>query len=101
MGFYDIMDEIAQKSVTKTETGDNRIFGVLVGVVVKNYDEKMPGRVCVRIPVRDKEANELQWARVAFASGGKSWGSYFIPEVDDEVLLVFEQGLIDKPYIIG
>lgn len=101
MGFYDIMDEIAQKNVIKTETGDNRIFGVLVGIVVNNYDEKMPGRVCVRIPVRDKDYNDLQWARVAFSSGGNKWGSYFIPEVGDEVLVVFEQGLIDRPYIIA
>lgn len=101
MGLYDIMDEIAAKQVTKSETGDNRILGVAVGIVAKNYDQKMPGRVCVQVPVRDDEANELQWARVAMPSGGKKWGHYFLPEVGDQVLLAFEQGNIEKPYVIG
>lgn len=101
MGLYDIMDEIAAKQVVKSETGDNRMLGVVVGVVAKNYDQQMPGRVCVQIPVRDKDANELKWARIAMPSSGKDWGHYFVPEVGDQVLLVFEQGNIEKPYVIG
>lgn len=101
MGLFDIFDEIAEKQITKTETGDSRIFGVMTGIVAKNYDADMPGRVCVTIPVRDAEANELQWARVAMPSSGKKWGHYFLPEVGDQVLLAFEQGNIEKPYVIG
>ena len=101
MGLFDIIDQIAESQITKTETGDNRIFGVMVGTVAKNYDKDMPGRVCVTIPVRDKEANVLQWARVAMPSHGKKWGSYFQPEIGDQVLLAFEQGNIEKPYVIG
>lgn len=101
MGLYDIMDEIAAKQITKTETGDNRIFGVVVGIVAKNYDPQMKGRICVQIPTRDDEANELKWARVAMPSGGKEWGHYFLPEIGDQVLIVFEQGNIEKPYVIG
>lgn len=101
MGLFDIIDEIAEKQVTKTDTGDTRIFGVLVGTVTKNYEQKMPGRVCVRIPVRDENANELQWARVAMPSHGSKWGHYFQPEIGDQVLLAFEQGYIEKPYVIG
>ena len=101
MGLFDVIDEITEKQITKTETGDNRIFGVMTGIVAKNYDANMPGRVCVTIPVRDKDANELQWARMAMTSGGKNWGHYFLPEVGDQVLLAFEQGNIEKPYIIG
>lgn len=101
MGLYDIMDDISQRKVMKTETGDNRIFGVVVGVITKNYDEKQPGRVCVRIPGRDKDKNILKWAKVAFLAMGKTWGNYWLPEVDDEVLVAFEEGNIDKPYVIG
>lgn len=101
MALFDILDDVAQKQVTKTDTGDNRIFGVVVGTVTKNYESSMPGRVCVSIPTRDKEANELKWARVAYMSGGSKWGHYFLPEVGDQVLLVFEGGNIERPYIIG
>ena len=90
MGLYDIIDEIAEKQVMKTETGDQRIFGVVLGVVTDNYDPAMKGRVCVTVPVRDENANNLKWARVAMPSSGKEWGHYFLPEIGDQVLLVFE-----------
>lgn len=114
MGLYDIIDEITERQVTKTETGDNRIWGVMVGIVAKNYDpnssvaggsnagaDAMDGRVCVTIPTRNDKANELKWARVAMPSGGSKWGHYFLPEVGDQVLLAFEGGNIEKPYVIG
>lgn len=105
MGLYDIMDEIAARQVTKSETGDNRMIGVALGIVTANYVDKspgqMPGRVCVEIPVRDAEANELKWARVAMAASGRRWGHYFLPEVGDQVVLAFENGNIERPYVIG
>lgn len=105
MGLYDIMDEIAARQVTKSETGDNRMQGVALGIVTANYADRvpgqMPGRVCVEIPVRDADANELKWARVAMAASGKSWGHFFLPEVGDQVLLAFENGNIERPYVIG
>ncbi len=101
MAFFEIMDDISNKNIVKTETGDNRIFGVVVGIVDQNYDMNQPGKVCVRIPTRDKDHNVLKWAKVATSYMGKTWGSYIIPEVGDEVLLSFEEGNIDKPYVIG
>ncbi len=101
MSLYDIIDEISEKQVLKSDTGDNRIFGVMVGTVAKNYDQNMPGRICVAIPTRDKDADELKWARLAMPSSGTSWGHYFLPEVTDQVLLAFEGGNIEKPYVIG
>ncbi len=101
MSFYDIIGEISDKQATKTQTGDTRIYGVVIGVVTKNYDKNMPGRVCVNIPTRDAEANVLKWARQALPGSGSDWGYYFLPEVGDQVLLAFEGGSIEKPYIIG
>ncbi|MDR2163098.1 MAG: phage baseplate assembly protein V [Clostridiales Family XIII bacterium] len=101
MALYDIIDEIANRQITKTDTGDPRAYGVMVGIVAKNYDKDMPGRVCVTVPTRDKDANELQWARMAQPSGGAKWGHYFLPEIGDQVLLTFENGNIEKPYVIG
>lgn len=101
MAIFDIFEEVSEKATQKTETGDNRIFGVVIGEVTDNYSVKFPGRVCVSIHVRDSEANVLRWARVAMPSGGSEYGMYFLPEVGDQVLVVFEQGIIDRPYIIG
>ncbi|MCL1822994.1 MAG: phage baseplate assembly protein V [Oscillospiraceae bacterium] len=101
MALYDIIDEIAAQKATKSETGDTRINGIVLGIVAKNYDKDMPGRVCITVPTRDKDANELQWARLVQPSGGDKWGHYFLPEVGDQVVLAFEGGNIEKPYIIG
>lgn len=101
MGLFDVMDDIASKQVLKTETGDNRITGVVIGKVVKNYAEGMAGRVCVSVPVRDSGEEGLKWARLAFPSFGTDWGHYFLPEVGDQVLVVFEQGNIERPFVIG
>jgi uncharacterized protein involved in type VI secretion and phage assembly len=101
MGLYDIIGEISERNVTKSETGDVRLIGVVVGTVANNYHKDMPGRICVTIPTRDKDRNELKWARLASPSGGNRWGHYFLPEVGDQVLLAFEGGNIEKPYVIG
>ncbi|MBR1861750.1 MAG: hypothetical protein IJ796_07820 [Lachnospiraceae bacterium] len=101
MAIFDIFEEVSEKSVLKTDTGDSRIFGIVVGEVVNNYSDSYPGRVCVKVHTRDKDANVLQWARVAMPYGGSEWGQYFLPEVGDQVLVAFEEGIIDRPYVIG
>lgn len=101
MGLYDVIDNIAEKKASRSDMGDNRIFGTVLGTVTENYNEDKPGRVCVEIPLRDKEANILRWARLAMPYGGKKWGTLFVPEIGDQVLLVFEDGNIEKPFVIG
>lgn len=101
MSLYDIVDEITAKQVTKTEFGENRILGLMTGIVTENYDKKMRGKVRVKISVRDEHANVLKWARVVLPAGGQNWGHYFIPEKGDQVLLAFEEGNMEKPYVIG
>lgn len=101
MSLYDIIDDITERQSAKTETGDTRVYGVMVGIVAKNYHPQMGGRLCVTIPTRDGEANELQWARLSMPSSGQKWGHYFLPEVGDQVLLAFEGGNIERPYVIG
>lgn len=100
MALFDIIDDIAEKQITKTDTGDNRVLGVVVGTVVQNYDITMPGRLCVSVPSRD-EGNQLRWARLVMPYAGSQWGVYFMPEIGDQVLVAFEQGNIERPYVIG
>lgn len=101
MGLFDVLDDIAERNVIKTETGNNRMFGIVVGEVVDNYDAERAGRVCVSIQTRDAEANVLKWARVAFPYIGSGWGMYYFPEVGDQVLVAFDGGNIERPYVIG
>ena len=116
MAIFDIIEDVSKKQIEKTDTGDSRIVGVMLGKVVKNYDENMPGRVSVillsREEVQDEngggggEENEadnsrLLWPKVIMPSSGSGWGHYFIPEIGDLVLVTFEQGNIDRPYIVG
>ncbi len=102
MPFFDIVDDVTRHQMEKTEMGDNRISGVMVCQVVKNYDKEKQGFVQVNITTRDyNEENRLVWARMAFPYGGNKWGDYFVPEVGDQVLVVFEQGNIERPFVIG
>jgi uncharacterized protein involved in type VI secretion and phage assembly len=77
-----------------------KIDGVMVGIVTSNKDPDGLGRVRIRLPVRESN-DESYWARVATLMAGKGRGSFFLPEVDDEVLVAFEQGNAEHPYIIG
>jgi uncharacterized protein involved in type VI secretion and phage assembly len=76
------------------------IYGVAVGVVTNNQDPDGLGRVKVRLPWLSDD-DETYWARIAVPMAGNDRGFYHLPEVDDEVLLAFEQGSIDRPYVLG
>lgn len=77
-----------------------RIAGVVVGVVTNNEDPAGLGRVKVKFPwLSDSE--ESFWARMAAPVAGKGRGFYFLPEVEDEVLVAFEQGDPRFPYVLG
>lgn len=101
MALFDVFDAVSERQITKTEFGDERINGIMVGIVAENCTQEMPGRLCVTIPVRDTDANQLKWAKMAMPYIGPGWGIYFLPEKGDQVLLAFEDGNIEKPYVIG
>ncbi len=78
----------------------SRIYGVVVGVVTNNEDPEGLGRVKVKFPWLSDE-DESDWARIAAPMAGNERGIYFLPEVDEEVLVAFEHGDVRFPYIIG
>lgn len=87
-------------SAYQNEESVQRISGVVIGVVTSNNDEENLGRVKVTYPWRD-DKDESTWARVATMMAGSDRGSFFIPEVGDEVLVAFDHGDIHHPYIVG
>lgn len=84
-----------------SESGQNGgIRGVAIAIVTNNQDEKKQGRVKVKYPWRNSE-DESHWARCLTFMAGNEMGGFFLPEVNDEVLVAFENGEINKPYILG
>ncbi len=93
-----LLELLNDKEDAFTVTG--RVYGVVVGVVTNNQDPEKLGRVKVVYPwLSDSE--ESHWARVATLMAGKDRGSFYLPEVDDEVLLAFEHGDVRFPYVVG
>ena len=72
----------------------------LVGIVTDNKDPKGWGRVKVKLPTLTEE-HASNWARVVAPGAGPNRGVYWLPEVNDEVLVAFEHGDMHRPYVIG
>lgn len=47
------------------------------------------------------DASSGAWVRVAEALAGPNWGSQFTPRIGSEVLVIFVEGNIDRPLIVG
>ncbi|MER5362311.1 VgrG-related protein [Streptomyces sp. NPDC002785] len=77
-----------------------RIPGLAIGVVTdirEGRDER--GWVRLKFPWLD-DTYVSDWVRTV-QWGGQGGGGVFSPEVNDEVLVGFEQGLLDSPYVLG
>ncbi|HEX8545415.1 MAG TPA: phage baseplate assembly protein V [Cytophagaceae bacterium] len=68
-------------------------------LVVENFDDKGLGRVKVRFHWQSHGMSP--WIRVISASGGNEKGFYFVPEKGEEVLVDFEGGNPELPYVVG
>jgi uncharacterized protein involved in type VI secretion and phage assembly len=78
----------------------SRVNGVKVGLVINNQDPDGHGRVQITYPtMSDTEIGH--WARISVLMAGNNRGTYFLPQVGDEVLVAFENGDIESPYVIG
>jgi uncharacterized protein involved in type VI secretion and phage assembly len=84
----------------REQVKSDRVYGVAVGIVTNNQDPEELGRVRLRFPWLS-DTDESHWARVMSPMAGPERGLYFLPEVDDEVLVMFEHGQLDYPFVIG
>lgn len=80
----------------------SKIRGVHLAIVTDNKDgEGNPGyRVKVKLPWLNEQETTF-WARIAVPMAGPDRGTYVLPEIDDQVLVVFEHGDIHRPIVIG
>lgn len=80
-----------------------RWYGVFPATVTDIMDPEGLGRVKVTLPWSADTGSDRYdgWARVATLMGGKNRGSWFVPDVDDEVLVSFEGGDVRRPFVLG
>ncbi len=78
-------------------------YGVYPALVGDIKDPDGQGRVKVTLPWSPDTGSDRYeaWARLATLMGGNNRGSWFVPDVDDEVLIAFEGGDPRRPYVVG
>ena len=69
-------------------------------IVTDNNDPDKLGRVRVRFFWQENNL-ESPWLRLVNVYSGAESGFYFVPEIGDEVLVGFEGGNAEKPFLIG
>jgi uncharacterized protein involved in type VI secretion and phage assembly len=76
------------------------VEGCVTAEVTANDDPKKLGRVRVRYRWQDK-GKQTGWIRIAVPHAGSARGTIFTPEPGDEVLVAFEHGDPERPYVLG
>jgi type VI secretion system secreted protein VgrG len=69
-------------------------------IVTDNYDPKGLGRVRVRFHWM-KPSEKTPWIRMMMPHAGGGKGHFFIPEIEEEVIVAFEDNNALKPYVQG
>ena len=73
---------------------DKRIHGTVIAQVIENCDKTRMGRIRIRLPWMP---GLDPWAKLALVD----LGAYFMPQIGDQVLVTFNRGDVNEPYIIG
>lgn len=96
---YDLASFFAHQ-IQQAEKEAGKVFEPVIAVVTDNKDPSKLGRVKVKIPVLSGNDSTF-WAPCVAQGAGKNRGWFFIPEIDDEVLVMFEHGDMQRPVIVS
>ncbi|MFI9273051.1 VgrG-related protein [Kitasatospora sp. NPDC052896] len=106
-----------RSTVVVSATPDRSLAGLVTGGNAPPRGPRMPGlAIAVVTDVREPGDAQRGWVRLKFPWlddtyvsdwvrtvqwGGQGGGGVVSPEVNDEVLVGFEQGCLDSPYVLG
>lgn len=77
------------------------VNGLQIGIVTQlENDPDGEDRIHVRLPIVDNEVEGI-WARVATLDAGENRGSFFRPEIEDEVIVGFINGNPNDAIVLG
>jgi len=79
---------------------DQYYYGVMQAVVVDNEDPLGEGRVRVTYPWLN-QSMETEWCRVCQLYAGNGYGSFWVPEKKDEVLVACVHGDLNEAIVLG
>lgn len=97
----DFFAEKFNHSSVSSESGQfSRIQGLQTGIVTDILDPLGEGRVKVRLPLVNMN-DEGVFARVSTLDAGNNRGTFFRPEIDDEVIIGFMNGDASHPVLLG
>jgi uncharacterized protein involved in type VI secretion and phage assembly len=94
------LSNLFYRQIRMAEVEASRVHEAVIGVVTDNKDPDKLGRVKVKFPVMS-EQDATWWAQISMIGAGKNRGWFFLPEVNDEVLVMFEHGDMERPVVIG
>jgi phage baseplate assembly protein gpV len=95
-----MIEELLEEAAETIAGLKTKYFGVVTGRVLDVLDPMTLGRVQVQLPFIDS-ADLSPWCRVASPMAGMLSGHYSLPSIGDEVLVAFEHGDVQVPYIVG
>jgi len=87
------------RTAPRSRTTDRRYYGVVEAIIEENEGDD-EGRVKVRFPWFDG-TTVTDWCRVSQLYAGGGYGSVFVPEKGDEVLVAFVHGDMRFPIVLG
>jgi uncharacterized protein involved in type VI secretion and phage assembly len=87
------------RTAPRARTTDRRYYGVVEAIIEENEGDD-EGRVKVRFPWFDG-STVTDWCRVSQLYAGGGYGSVFVPEKGDEVLVAFVHGDMRFPIVLG